>query len=67
MAAAVGDAVGALVGASVPLDAALWNRVAVPRLFVGSNGTQPIPRKYTSGHACSWLPVTFTTRSPSTT
>ena len=30
------------------------NAVGTPRVAVGSNGTQPMPAKYTSGQECSW-------------
>ncbi len=51
----VGVAVGAVTSspASSTGSLALTNCVGVPRLFVGSNATQPTPAKYTSGHACS--------------
>ena len=48
------------------VSAALAKRVGVPRLLVGSKATQPMPSKYTSGHACNWLVVTCDTGSPST-
>ncbi len=40
--------------------------VGSPRLFVGSNATQPIPSKYTSDQACSCALATEKTGSPST-
>ena len=60
--AVVASGRGDVVGAVVAVEAALSNRVSVPRPFVGSNGTHPMPRKETSGHACSWRPVTSMTR-----
>jgi hypothetical protein len=62
VAAEVASGRGDVVGAAVAVEAALSKRVSVPRLLVGSNGTQPMPRKETSGHACSWRPVTSMTR-----
>ena len=45
----------AAVGSSAPpgADPAAEKLVGTPRPLVGSNGTQPMPSKITSGHACS--------------